>query len=206
MMKNNKNKGFTLVEILVSLFVFSLLSIAISGIYIAFSKAQANTKSSQELLNDMQYSMEMMTREIRNNEIIEFNPDCSLLIYNNYSSCILLKREDNSIFAFAVQESESGEYSSLYYLDLVYSSYIIPSYYLAGSKSKTKLLDEVLNNADINSLIFKISPSTNPYNNESINQHPRVTIGLKVDYISERETEQVSYFLQTTVSSRIYRR
>lgn len=201
MIENNKNKGFTLVEVLVSLFVFSLLSVAISSVYIAFSKAQTRTKVSQKLLNDMQYSMEMMAREIRNNEIVDFDPDCTELLGDDYGSCILFKKEDGSVSAFATSTDDS-----LYYLNLTLNTEEGQIYYPSDNTSITKLLDEELNNANINLLKFDISPNTNPYEDESNNEHPRVTIGLDVDYVSDREVEQINYFLQTTVSSRIYRR
>ena len=212
MIKYNNNKGFTLVEILVSLFIFSLLSIALSGIYIAFTKAQNRTYASQKLLNDMQYSMEIMAREIRNNEIMYFDPDCDSLIYNNpiaFGSCILLKRENGSVFAFATTTDVTHDI--LHYLELTHDDTISQdyggNYYVEGGnwENVVVLLQHTKNNADINFLKFDISPSINPYYDNN-NEQPKVTIGLGVEYVSEKEAEQISHFLQTTVSSRIYRR
>ena len=62
-------KGFTLVELLIAISIFASLSIIISGIYLAFSKNQARTKASQSLLNDTQYILETISKEIQNNQI-----------------------------------------------------------------------------------------------------------------------------------------
>ena len=66
--KQNKT-GFTLVEVLVAVSVFAILAILLSVIYVAFTKMQTRTQISQQVLNDSQFTLETMTREIRNSEI-----------------------------------------------------------------------------------------------------------------------------------------
>ena len=96
--------GFTLLELLLTSFLFVLLLLAISGIYMSFSRVQARANASQKLLNDSQYVLELMAREIRNDVIFDFNPTASAcvdLVGADYANCILLLKDDGRLIAFA---------------------------------------------------------------------------------------------------------
>lgn len=60
-----QNKGFTLVEILVAVAIFSLVISSISGIFISNLKAQRQSLASQELFDQTSYLMEYMSRALR---------------------------------------------------------------------------------------------------------------------------------------------
>lgn len=66
-MKSNfiKNKGFTLVEMLVAVTVFILIVTAASGIFVSSLKAQRKSLASQQLLDQTSYIAEYMSRAIR---------------------------------------------------------------------------------------------------------------------------------------------
>ncbi len=164
------NKGFTLVELLVAVSIFAILSTIISGIYLSFSKSQARTFISQSLLNDAQYILETVAKEIKNNEII----------ISNWGV-------DN---IYKIQKENEDKYEFLYDDSLKKINYGI----VGGDK------------IDLNDITdFKIS-YFNMYLKENINEQPRVTISLEVKNTTENENEKVNYKLQTTVSSRIYKR
>ena len=91
MVKNEE--GFTLVELLIAVSIFALLSVIISGIYLAFSKSQARTKVSQSLLNDAQYILETVAKEIKNNEIVGIGTSGDTDIYT-------LKKENGDLVYF----------------------------------------------------------------------------------------------------------
>ena len=63
--KKNKNKGFTLVELLVSMAVFSITIVACTQIFASAIKAQGTILNSQDNLNETSYAMERMSRMIR---------------------------------------------------------------------------------------------------------------------------------------------
>jgi len=63
--KNNKEKGFTLIEIIVVTGIFSVLMIAISGIFIAALRAERNVLASKKVLGELSYVTEYMTRALR---------------------------------------------------------------------------------------------------------------------------------------------
>ena len=60
-----KNKGFTLVEMLVVMAVFSIMMVAIMGIMVSSLRVQRHYLASQKLMDQTSYVMEYMTRTIR---------------------------------------------------------------------------------------------------------------------------------------------
>ena len=198
-----KNKqGFSLLELLLAIGIFSMLITVVAGIYIAFSKTQTEVRASQRLLNDSQYAMEIMAREIRNNIIFDFEPtiaDCNAFLGVNYNNCIILQREDRSLVAFATYNSR------LYHIILTCNDDYSSCSWLTNQNDYTYLLSPDTNQVQVEDLDFYISPSVDPYQGGA-DEQPRVTIKLKTRYYSTKVVEQVSHNLQTTVSSRIYRR
>lgn len=205
--KKSKSRGFTLIELLVSIAVFMFLSVAIIAIYVAFSRNQAYVKAAQQLLNDSQYALEVMARETRNGLLLDYdvtNSDCATILgASNYQNCIILRRSDGQIISFAKNTVDN----SLSYFVLTCSDESIFSTCTAsGYEASTSLLSPSLNRIKIDDLGFVITPTTNPFELGGPNQQPLITIKLKTSYSSTLPVEQISQRLQTTVSSRIYKR
>jgi len=206
-------KGFTFVELLVAVSVFSILTIILSGIYVGFSNGQIRAKASQQLLNNGQYALEIMAREIRNNALFSYQPladdKCGLgLSGADYEDCIILIKEDHQIVMFGWDEDTQT-------LEHAIVTCVSEGDYLPGidctidrnnPQTNTLLLGPDLNEVNVERVGFSIKPNVNPYLSEIVNRQPQVTIQLKIGSAKEREVEQVSYSLQTSVSSRIYKR
>lgn len=62
---NKKDTGFTLVEMLVVITIFSILMIAIVGVFVSVLRIQRYYLASQRLLNEVSYIMEYTSRFIR---------------------------------------------------------------------------------------------------------------------------------------------
>ena len=217
----HNRQGFTLIEMLLATFLFSLMVLSVSGIYIAFNNSQIRTNSGQQLLNDTQYALEVMTQEIRNSTIINYpgsGIDCNTLINtatdpidNLFNDCLILEREDGQTVAFTTHydsgKTNPTDNTRLYYLFLTcnddYSNCVDVS---LASTASIMLLSPDINNIRLNELKFDISPDTNPYLSGGPNQQPRVTINMWASYISLNEVKQIDYFFQTTISSRTYKR
>ena len=211
-----KNKqGFTLVEMLLATFIFTLMVFAVSGVYISFNKSQIRTTSSQQLLNDSQYALEVMAKEIRNDTIIDYSPtdgECDSLINaaatDIFDKCIILEKSNGQTVAFARHSStlDPGNIR-LYYLflncDDFYSSCGVVN---LASSSATAILSPEINNINLIGLNFYVLPNTNPYTSGGPNQQPRVTINMHTAYISGDDVRNVDRVFQTTVSSRVYKR
>ena len=60
-----RQRGFTLVEMIIALFMFSVVIGGISGLFISAIKSQKNTLAHQRLLNQTSYALEYMSRALR---------------------------------------------------------------------------------------------------------------------------------------------
>jgi prepilin-type N-terminal cleavage/methylation domain-containing protein len=207
-----KNKeGFTLVEVLISMTIFSFLVFAVIAIYIAFNNTQIHTTAGQRLLNDSQYAMELMVKEVRNNAIVFYAPNCNSVISDDvlgstFNECIILEKENGQIFAFSSYNDGSGIKKFLYILLDCPGGYANCEDIDVSSGEATELLSADLNNISLDELLFSITPITNPFVAGGPNQQPKVTINMTTSYISDNQNQNVDHTFQTTVSSRIYRR
>jgi len=68
-MLKNSQKGFTLVEIIISAFVFSIIAITVSGLFIQILALQRRAFASQKIQENGLFIMELMSREIRVSQI-----------------------------------------------------------------------------------------------------------------------------------------
>lgn len=59
------NHGFTLIELVVSIAIFSILVLAAVDVMISVFKAQAKAISLKDVLDNMRFSLELMSRELR---------------------------------------------------------------------------------------------------------------------------------------------
>jgi prepilin-type N-terminal cleavage/methylation domain-containing protein len=60
-----REKGFTLVEMLVAIFIFTLTLGAIVSLFISGVRGQRNALATQRLLDQTSYSLEYMSRALR---------------------------------------------------------------------------------------------------------------------------------------------
>lgn len=198
----SKNKGFTLMEILVAIGIFALLSSIFTVIYVTLSKDQQRAKASQALLNNSLYVLELLARDIKNNELdynfLSTDQACNSTFHPQ--DCIVFKRLDGSLGSFLKPNGDG----SLWYSVLQCDNY--PSQCSFLQSEGTELLSASLNDIQVDYLRFLVQPVNESYLDQSINQQPKVTIILKTSYVSQKAVEQISYTLQTTVSSRIYKR
>ena len=63
--KKEVEKGFTLVEMIIAIFIFSIVFGAASGLFVSAIKNQSRTLSNQQLLDQTSYTIEYMGRAIR---------------------------------------------------------------------------------------------------------------------------------------------
>lgn len=63
--KNQNLKGFTLVETLVSLFIFGMMSVAVTNIFVGSINTQTRILQNQDMMNQSNYALEYMGKAIR---------------------------------------------------------------------------------------------------------------------------------------------
>ena len=157
--------GFTLMELVVSIAVFSILSLVIMGIYVAFSNNQWLAQAGQKVLNDGQYALEVIAREIRNDAVYYgAAPNCPQDAGNDYDYCLRLQQGDGSIIAFVGYNNST---------QIFYAKYNGLDWDITELINFHKILD----------LSFAVNPSNtdplnNPYLSGGPDQQPKITIKL----------------------------
>lgn len=79
-LKNNKRRGFTLVEMIVSLGIFSVVAVVALGALVSIVSANKKAQSLQATITNLNFALETMSREMR----VGFNYHC----YGSTSSII----------------------------------------------------------------------------------------------------------------------
>lgn len=72
-----KESGFTIVEVVIAAFVFSIIGILVGNIFVQSSHLQRRGFSAQAIQENAQFALEMMTREIRVGAITTVDSECS---------------------------------------------------------------------------------------------------------------------------------
>ena len=67
--KKQSLRGFTLIEALVSIFIFALIMMLISGTFANFFKSYANAKKMEVDLENVQYASDLMAKTIRTSDV-----------------------------------------------------------------------------------------------------------------------------------------
>lgn len=213
--KLSKNQqGFTLVELLVAMAILAISVVFVGYIYADFTKVQTRAKNSQDMLNQANYIMEMLARELRNSVIYDYDvtsDDCHDYVGSEYDECILFKRPNGQLASFA---RKNPDYAGSIYPDLLYIILDCGPVYSTSScswsttnyDSYTDLFLTNLSTIQVEDLNFNITPTSDPYYDETVNQQPRVTINMLLNFYAGREIGRISQQLQTTVSTRVFSR
>ncbi len=68
--KNKNSKGFSLIEILIALFVFSILVTTVSGVYVGFLSSQIKAREIQRSLESAQAVLNNLSKTFRTSKIV----------------------------------------------------------------------------------------------------------------------------------------
>src|SRR3989338_6510202 len=74
---SSRGAGFTLVEVVISLGLFAVLVIATVGIVISISRAQAKASQVQAVQDNIRFSLELITREMRTGGNYKLTTNCT---------------------------------------------------------------------------------------------------------------------------------
>lgn len=115
-MIGDKNKGFTLIELMVSTAVFVLIFSSVSGLFVASLRAQRRSIAYQQLLDQMSYLAEYMSRAVRMARK-DSNGACTGTAKLNYAfagQCLKFRNYKNNCQQFCLKgsrlEDENGNY------------------------------------------------------------------------------------------------
>ncbi len=184
-MDNVKNKaGFTLVEMIVGITIFSIILSAVAGLFATSLKAQRSNLAVEESLSQTSYVLEYMSRALRMAKK-DLSASCLSLRGYNYENT----NNDTSKIKF-IKFDYSQNYDACYEFSLQGGILQESRTSLQTGVKTTQNLTSA--NLAINQLVFKLTGE-----NQNNDIQPRVVIVLN---LAGRENSQLQ--IQTTVSQR----
>lgn len=188
------DKGVTIIELVVVLAIFALMIIATASIFISAIQQQKGTLRDQELLNQVDYVIEYMSRTMRM-AVNDTNGDCLGPDYAGYDY-VLTHFDSSSGFYQGIKFSSSYDGCHEFFLD---TDGILKS--LRPDDIYNILSPSQFNNFTIKYIRFIINGdkawSSNP---PSSLFQPRVTIAL--DVLTNTASSPREKIFQTTISRR----
>jgi len=189
-----KADGFTLLEMLLTIFIFSIVAVILIQIFVSYTRLQRKIANTAVLSQDMRFVTEMMTRISRGNYI-----DYSLQPYGTSANFIKLVKPSGGTLIVSKQDSvQCGD-------PMIASCIMISednglSWQIATSKR-----------VNVTNFDVYIRPANTPFvpNASGVydnSNQPFVTFNIGLEYIPDNQNEGATLRAQSTVSSRLYQR
>lgn len=172
--------GFTLLEMVISLGIFSVLVISAIGVTIGVSNAQLRASQVQAIQDNIRFSLELITKEMRTGS--------SYRLSNIGLGC-------NGIAGAEISFQTSLDEPRTYFLDTAAKTLKVIK---TGSANCAEAVPFTAEDVEVERFIIRISGAeTGPDDGQ-----PRATISLKVKAKDARLQEGSSMDLETTVIQR----
>jgi prepilin-type N-terminal cleavage/methylation domain-containing protein len=186
--KNKEKKGFTLVEMIVSLFVFSIAALVASGAFLSIISADKKAQSAKTVINNLNYSLESISREVR----LGSSYYCSTIVGDNYPSVSSSQDCDGGNY-LAFKDSSGSNYKAYYFKDdgILYKCDATSGDALSNSTCYSRVTSSGLK---INSGVFIVSNSNTDY--------ARVRVYIE-GIAGDKEKTQTQFKVQTTIAKRL---
>jgi prepilin-type N-terminal cleavage/methylation domain-containing protein len=203
-------KGFTLLEIIVAMGIFSVSMLMATQIFQTILQGQNNTLASQNIQENFRFALEMMSKEMRNAQFPIGN--CYNAVSeddkNTFSACnqsddnpVGGSRKGVGLGAKLIFRNKYGECVK-YYLDTV-----------SNQIKVVRMVPGIYNNAfpitptSIKVTSFKVFVDDNdPVINSAIYAQPTATLNLTAEVVTNKASSKNPINLQTSVSARAYNR
>lgn len=198
-----KNKGFTLIELLLATAIFATATVVISDIFIRVNKAQRKTQGVQQTASDARFAIESLVQTIRLSEIDYDYYGGSVSI--DGESVLALRTSADTPVKFARQSGAVCPDNSA----SVYCLAVCTKESCAFDSDWEALTPRGVNISLLNFLIY---PLSSPFEFDSVtgdyksDVQPRVTIISNSENITPVAAEKSQFNIQTSVSSRVYKR
>ncbi|PJE58890.1 MAG: hypothetical protein COU83_01425 [Candidatus Portnoybacteria bacterium CG10_big_fil_rev_8_21_14_0_10_40_22] len=167
--------GFTLIEMLVALAIFSIVVTVMLSVTISLVKAQRKTQNLQLVHDSARYSIEMMAKEIRMSKIID----------------VRVVGGPHFIYELTIQRLDDPGNNIVYHF--YNDSASKPGILARDRGADTRYLNDITK-VDIRGYFYPLSGTPGK----------RLTIVLRAESVGARAGEGAIIDLQTTVTSRSY--
>ncbi len=182
--------GYTIVEMIITVGIFSLAFVAISAIFIGFTNAQSRASTSTSLLNEGNYVLSSIANDIRNSAVDYTSVNCGVVAGSTANIC--LKHFDGRYIVYKWDSPSSN---------VLVCTANAPS--VCDPNNTTDTTKWTVKNASfikVTSLKMYAYPASPP--SVSTPFQPEVTTQMTISSGAGRAAQ--SYDLQTTVVSRVY--
>ena len=188
-------KGFTLAEMIVVMFIFSILSVGLANVFVKYFAGERQSFAKQKVSSDLRFSLEMMVREIRlNNVDYRTTGYYSGTVSSPVTILALIDSDDNqTLFGLNGTDCQNNDNCYLYVRRSGVNYRITP--------------DDIA----VRDLQFYISPSLDPFTLQSngtflADEQPQVLIMIEEDYVGAAANDIQAIRMQTMASTKIYLR
>ncbi len=201
MIRNNikYNKGFTLLEMIVSLGIFAVVAVIAVGALLKISDANRKSLILKTAVNNLNFALETMSREMRLGSGYTCSPNINSITRNgNTTNC-----SNNGGWVLAFDSQYRGKDSTNINVEcnLTYV-YFFDKAVNKLKKMQSRYCDDNIN--DSNKYFDVISPDVNIIDSDiriDRSNQPKAFIWLKGE-VGTREFDKVGFSLQTTISQR----
>lgn len=184
--KKREARGFTLMEVLVALALFSVIITVATNLFLSFQRTSRKTESLEQLTGSARFIVERIAREVREGTVdYEEYATRNVDLQVSHPTTLFLRTSANQQRSFALDNG----------------TITMNDEELTGSGVR------------VQDVQFTIVPAQDPFEFHETtgkflaNAQPRVTILLTLDNNKpESDRDYTKYDVQTTISSRVYRR
>lgn len=194
--KKNQLHGFTMVELLLVVAIFSVAMLSIAAIYVNFMRLERRASNAEQVGEELRYMGELIVRAARNNRISYAGAPLGY-----QTSSLTLVNSSNQNIVIEKLASGATECSGLNVTQGCLALTI-------PGQPRTALSGK---NIDIVQFAVYVNPSTDPYTPiglgvYSSNKQPLVTVFIQARFNTTNPRERVTINFQTSVDSRVYTR
>lgn len=188
-MKNQQ--GYTLVEMIVAVGIFAIVSVLIAQLFVTFTRTQQRTTNQQQIQSDARIVLAQVSDRIRSG-VIDYasygagvsNPTESLFLVDENGVPVVIAKSNNSA------ECPSAEAT--------------PCLTISENGATPTPMSSDRFTVDV--VQFYIDPITDPEPTTGPDIQPRVTMTIGIQAVNIDPALQAPTYIQTTASSRVYLR
>lgn len=196
-------RGFTLIETIIATSIFVIAGVAASSIFLSAQKATQRTIAGERVGADVRWVMERMAEDIRLSAVDYSQFIGGRIVANPLKALPLITEEDASLVYGLSANPEVCGAADVQCITVTRGS---SSAGEAGPAVEAAMTPVGIN---VRRLAFYVWPTADPFalaGDGRVIGQPKVTIVLETETIGTRKEEQARISLQTTVSTRVYKR
>ncbi len=181
--------GFTVIEMLVTITIFSFVAVILSQTFISFNRLHRKIANTAVLGQDARFAMEMLTREGRN-KLVDYAGGVLPVADTQLS---LVSKDGASHVQVAMKIPADAVCEDLSVNCLALST--------DGGLTWNTITSKHVN---VKQFDVMVRPLTDPFAPGASGNQPFITVVMTLEYLADNPQDNASLQTQTTVSSRIY--